>query len=126
MEEISLNGLSGLSLNNLGNLKAKPDSYVGLFCISSYPTSIIIFGLTATFFPSVLVIEGFSIFVKSLKDIPSDFSFIPVPTFPISRNLSPFLQAIVNEDNQELLFPSPHCAPTITKSSGSSACFSLH
>src|SRR3989344_4935380 len=118
MSETPFKPLSFLNLRNLGNLNANPDEYVDEVCISSYITSTIIFGFTEIIFPVSLIIKGFSNFVNFSKVNPS-FSLKPVPTFPIRANSFLFLHANSKLLNQSERFPSPHAAPTITKSKDS-------
>src|SRR5665648_679016 len=114
MESMSFRLLSSLILTSLGNLSAKPDSYVGLFCISSKATSNTTSGLTFIIVPDSDSIKSDNIVVSSL----SCSSEIPVPTRPTSRSwpLTSSTHASMNEPIRFFLLPSPHCALVTTKS----------
>jgi hypothetical protein len=68
-------------------------------------------GFTLTIFPFSDMISGLSSSVSSSKLVPSSaFSFIPVPTFPISRSspVSVSLQAITKVLSQLLQIGRAH------------------
>src|SRR3989338_366759 len=108
--------LSDLKFSKRGKRIAYPDSYLGDFCSSSYPISNTTFGFTAAIFPSSPIMSGFSVFVSSSScSSVKPLAILPVLTsFPLSRAAS------ITDENHLALRPSPHSAPTTTRSRGSS------